>query len=78
VQIQPKQRSVLGELLPQRHAEVRTMTTPQVTLLLAIYHLEEMRTLRYRPSVLLQYFANQSVNESVLIGSLDAIAKKVN
>ena len=53
------------------------MTTAQATLLLAIHDLEEARTLRYRPSVLLQYFCNESVNSSPLISTLDAIAKKV-
>lgn len=54
------------------------MSAAQTTLLLAIYDLEETRTLRYMPSGLLQYFCNESVNQSTLIDCLDAIAKKVS
>ena len=57
--------------------EIRNMTTAQTTLLMAIYDLEEARTARFRPSVLLQYFCNESVNSSALIGCLHAIAQKV-
>ena len=78
-QIQSTQRAALSEYLPsQKHTyDIRTMTTAQTTLLMAIYDLEETRTLRYRPSVLLQYFCNESINSSTLIGCLDAIAHKV-
>lgn len=44
---------------------------------MAVYDLEETRTLRYRPSVLLQYFCNESINSSGLVGCLEAIAQKV-
>ena len=54
------------------------MTTPQTTFLLAIHDLEEARTLRYKPSGLLQYFCNVSVNDSNLISCLDNIAQKVS
>ena len=53
------------------------MSTPQTTLLLAIYDLEDARTLRCRPSGLLYYFCNESINQSILAGCLDAIAQKV-
>ncbi|KAK6909388.1 hypothetical protein I203_103405 [Kwoniella mangroviensis CBS 8507] len=77
--IQQSQRAALTQYLPhQRHSyDIRNMTTPQTTLLMAISDLEEARTMRYRPSVLLQYFCNESINESPLIGSLDAIAQKI-
>ena len=54
------------------------MTTAQTTLLMAIYDLEVTRTFRYRPSLLLQYFCNESINSSTLIGCLDAIAHKIS
>jgi phosphatidylinositol 4-kinase len=53
------------------------MTTAQTTLLMATYDLEEARTLQYQPSVILQYFCNESVNSSTLLPSLEAIANKV-
>lgn len=62
-----------------RHAaSIREMSAPQTTFLLAVYDLEEVRTLRHRPSRLMQYFANQSINDSALVGCLDAIAAKVS
>lgn len=53
------------------------MSAPQTILLLAIYDLEETRTLRYRPSGILFYFCNESVNSSILVSCLDAISQKV-
>lgn len=79
LQIQQKQRTELSELLPnQRHTyDIRNMTTAQTTLLIAIYDLEEARTLRCKPSVILAYFCNVSINENPLIGCLDAVAQRV-
>ncbi|WRT70200.1 uncharacterized protein IL334_007194 [Kwoniella shivajii] len=78
--IQQQQRNALSQYLPhQKHSyDIRNMTTPQTTLLMAIYDLEEARTIRYKPSVLLQYFCNESINESSLIGCLDAVAQKIS
>nr|XP_018260847.1 phosphatidylinositol 4-kinase [Kwoniella dejecticola CBS 10117]OBR83005.1 phosphatidylinositol 4-kinase [Kwoniella dejecticola CBS 10117] len=78
--IQQQQRNALSSYLPhQKHTyDIRNMTTPQTTLLMAISDLEEARTMRYRPSVLLQYFCNDSINESSLIGCLDAISQKIS
>lgn len=78
-QIQAKQRSSLSENVPHQRLsyDIRNMSTPQTTLLLAIYDLEETRALRFRPSNMLNYFCNESVNSSVLIGSLEAVAQKV-
>ncbi|WVR07656.1 hypothetical protein IAU60_004698 [Kwoniella sp. DSM 27419] len=77
--VQQTQRNALSERLPhQKYTyDIRNMTTPQITLLMAISDLEEARTLRNRPSVLLQYFCNDSINESPLVGCLDAIAAKI-
>ncbi|WVQ84613.1 hypothetical protein IAT38_006768 [Cryptococcus sp. DSM 104549] len=78
--VQQRQRAALTEYLPhQRHAyDIRAMTTPQTTLLMAIYDLEEARTLRHKPSVILHYFCNESINQSVLVGCLDAIMQKIS
>ncbi|ORY33464.1 hypothetical protein BCR39DRAFT_520273 [Naematelia encephala] len=74
-----RQRAILSDYLPhQKHVyEIRIMSAPQTTLLMAIHDLEEARTLRQRPSVMLQYFCNESINQSSLIGCLDAIASKL-
>ncbi len=45
--------------------------------MIAIHDLEDTRTIRFRPSGLLKYFCNESINQSNLIGCLDAIAQKV-
>ncbi|KAK8853241.1 hypothetical protein IAR55_003943 [Kwoniella newhampshirensis] len=78
--VQSRQRAALSEYLPnQRHSyDIRAMSTPQTTLLMAIYDLEEARTLRSRPSVLLHYFCNESINTSPLVGCLEAIAQKIS
>ncbi|KAK4686496.1 phosphatidylinositol 4-kinase A, partial [Tremellales sp. Uapishka_1] len=75
-----KQRNLLSECLTTQRLsyEIRNMTTPQTTLLLAIFDLEEARTIRNHPSVILQYFSNESVNTSTLIGCLDGIAAKLS
>lgn len=79
MQIQSQQRSALAERLSSNRSAgtIREMSTPQTTFLLAVYDLEEMRTLRHKPSRLMHYFANQSVTDSALVGTLDAIAAKV-
>lgn len=66
------------EYLPKGNYDIKAMTVPQLTLLTAIHDLEEMRTRKNAPSVMLHYFANDSVNQSNLIGSLEAIATKVS
>ena len=75
-----QQRATLAEYLPhQRIAyHIRTMSSPQVTLLLAVHDLEILRTARYRPSFLLQYFANESVNNSTLLAPMESIAGRVS
>ncbi|RXK35906.1 phosphatidylinositol 4-kinase [Tremella mesenterica] len=76
--IQQYQRSILPDYLPQRHSHhIRSMSVPQMTFLMAIYDLENLRTLRYRPSVLLQYFSNESVNNSLLHSPLEALGNKI-
>ncbi|KJE03847.1 phosphatidylinositol 4-kinase [Cryptococcus gattii NT-10] len=78
--IQRRQSAALNEYLPQQRQshDTRNLSTPQITFLMAVHDLEEMRTLRHRPSVILQYFCNVSLNTSSLIGCLDAIMQKVS
>lgn len=73
--IHSKLRSMLTEVVPSKfQSDIRGMSTPQLAFLLAINDLEEMRTLRYRPSTILQYFCNDSINRSVLVTPLTGIA----
>lgn len=72
-----RQRSQLAEILPAHSYEIKTFTLAQITLLQTIYIVEGMRTKLGTPSVLLAYFSNESINESVLVKPLDAIAGKV-
>jgi phosphatidylinositol 4-kinase len=73
-----KQRGHLADVLPAMANEVRSFSLPQVTLLLTIWELEGTRTRLGKPSGMLLYFCNDSLNESVLVKPLDAIAGKVS
>lgn len=75
--IHTKMKNLLAEVLPSQkyNTDIRNMSTPQMTLLVAIHDLEQMRTLRCRPSVILQYFSNDSVNKSIaVVGALTGIS----
>ncbi|GMK56681.1 hypothetical protein CspeluHIS016_0305210 [Cutaneotrichosporon spelunceum] len=77
--INNRMRRTLTELLPSsRHAsDIRNMSTPQVTLLIAINDLEEMRTMNLQPSVMLQYFTNTSVNKCAMLCPLTGISTRL-
>lgn len=72
-------RQTLSEILPSNRysSDIRNMSTPQLTMLVAINDLEEMRTLHLHPSVMLQYFTNDSVNKSAMIGPLTGISTRI-
>ncbi|BEJ13679.1 hypothetical protein CspHIS471_0308530 [Cutaneotrichosporon sp. HIS471] len=74
--INSRMRQTLTELLPStKHtSDIRSMSTPQLTLLIAINDLEEMRTMHLQPSVTLRYFMNDSVNKSAMFGPLTGIS----
>lgn len=72
-----RQRAALAELLPGHASEIKNFTLAQVTLLQTVHLVEGMRTRLGKPSTLLAYFCNESVNESHLSGPLDGIATKV-
>lgn len=72
-----RQRAQLSETLPGHAHEFKTFTLAQITLLQTILTVEGMRTKLGRPSLLLSYFSNESINESVLVKPLDSIATKV-
>lgn len=50
---------------------------PQVTFVQTVHDLEMLRTINGRPSVILGYFCNDSLNESSISTSLEAVADKV-
>ncbi|KAL1412783.1 Phosphatidylinositol 4-kinase stt4 [Vanrija albida] len=77
--IHHKMRVTLQELIPSTKytSDIRNMSTPQLTLLIAIHDLEQTRTLRNQPSVMLSYFCNESINKSPpIVGCLSGIANK--
>jgi phosphatidylinositol 4-kinase len=76
-QVLPQQRNSLTELLPKRANEIRNFSMPQATLVQTVHDLELLRTINGRPSVILDYFCNDSLNESPIAGCLEAVADKV-
>lgn len=78
--IQNRMRQTLTEILPSHKftSDIRNMSTPQVTMLIAINDLEEMRTVRFAPSVILDYFSNESINKSAMSGPLNGIAARLS
>lgn len=72
-----KRRSALSALIPALGADIRSLSLPQVTLLQTIYEVENRRSKLGRPSYLLAYFANESLNESELAKPLGALATKI-
>ncbi|BEI82759.1 hypothetical protein CcaverHIS002_0306270 [Cutaneotrichosporon cavernicola] len=77
--INSRMRQTLTEMLPStKHtSDIRNMSTPQLTLLIAINDLEEMRTMHLQPSVTLRYFMNDSVNKSAMFGPLTGISTRL-
>ncbi|KAJ9125427.1 hypothetical protein QFC22_000388 [Naganishia vaughanmartiniae] len=73
----PQQRNSLTELLPKRMNDIRNFSMPQATLVQTVHDLELLRTINGRPSVILGYFCNDSLNESPIAGCLEAVADKV-
>ncbi|KAJ9110206.1 hypothetical protein QFC20_003058 [Naganishia adeliensis] len=73
----PKQRNALAELIPKRANEIRNFSMPQVTLVQTVHDLEMLRTMNGRPSVILGYFCNDSLNDSPISTSLEAVADKL-
>jgi phosphatidylinositol 4-kinase len=73
-----KQRSVLSSCLTRQATVIKSLSLPQVTFLQTVHDVELMRMESGHPSVLLDYFCNESVNESEMLPVLDAIADKVS
>ncbi|PWN92771.1 hypothetical protein FA10DRAFT_298233 [Acaromyces ingoldii] len=71
------QRKSLATLIPSHASEVRSFGFPQVTFLNTIYSLECTRSSMGMPSMVLWYFVNEGLNNSSLVGSMEAIADKV-
>jgi hypothetical protein len=77
-QITLRQRQSLSTLVPKLGTEVRNLSLPQLVFLQTVHDLESLRIQADRPSVHLRYFANASLNDSVLARPLEIIADKVN
>ena len=71
------QRKALSGVIPTHASDVRSFSYAQVTFLSTIYDLECLRSRMGRPSMVLSYFTNEGLNNSALVGSMQAIADKV-
>ncbi|CDU24347.1 related to phosphatidylinositol-4-kinase [Sporisorium scitamineum] len=71
------QRKALSAVIPTHASDVRSFSYAQVTFLSTIYDLECLRSRMGRPSMVLSYFTNEGLNNSALVGSMQAIADKV-
>lgn len=71
------QRKFLDSVIPNQSSELRGLGFPQITFLNTIYQLESMRGAMGRPSMILWYFVNQGLNNSSLVGTMEAISDKV-
>ncbi|RUP48544.1 hypothetical protein BC936DRAFT_144422, partial [Jimgerdemannia flammicorona] len=69
-------RQNLTNYLPNL-SEIKSATFAQLVFLLSIYHIETMRSRMGSCTAVLQYFMNQGVNNSSLVGCIEAIADKV-
>ena len=68
----------MGKLIAHRHSEIRYLNSAQLIFLLAMYHVEVMRSSAGYPSNLPTYFVNQSVNENEnLIVCMESLCDKV-
>lgn len=72
-----QQRKTLAAVIPSHASEVRSFSFAQVTFLTTIYDLECARSSMGRPSMTLWYFVNEGLNNSALVGAMEAIADKV-
>ncbi|TFK30200.1 atypical/PIKK/PI4K protein kinase [Coprinopsis marcescibilis] len=71
-------RALLHHHLPMRHSEVRHLSSGQVVFVLAMYDVEKMRSAAGRPSSLVHYFTNDSLNEApTLIKCMESVAENV-
>lgn len=71
------QRKALSGVIPTHASEIRSFSYAQVTFLSTIYDLECLRSRMGRPSMVLSYFTNEGLNNSALVGAMQAIADKV-
>jgi hypothetical protein len=73
-----KHRSLLNKYLPYHHSETRSLSSGEVTLLLAMHDVEGMRATAGLPSSLVLYFTNSSINSrTALSACMEAMADKV-
>ena len=71
------QRKALSAVIPTHASDIRSFSYAQVTFLSTIYDLECLRSRMGRPSMVLSYFTNEGLNNSALVGAMQAIADKV-
>ncbi|ORY06106.1 hypothetical protein K493DRAFT_252236 [Basidiobolus meristosporus CBS 931.73] len=59
-----------------KSSEIRSLTFPQVAFLLAVYHIESIRSRMGNCAYILNYFANQGVASSNLLKYIEVIARQ--
>ncbi|ORX92254.1 hypothetical protein K493DRAFT_377181 [Basidiobolus meristosporus CBS 931.73] len=59
-----------------KNSEIRSLTFPQVAFLLAVYHIESIRSRMGNCAYILNYFANQGVASSNLLKYIEVIARQ--
>ncbi|EFI28353.1 atypical/PIKK/PI4K protein kinase [Coprinopsis cinerea okayama7 len=73
-----KHRALLTKYIPLRYSEIRYLSAGQAIFILSMYDIESMRSAAGRPSSLISYFINDSLNKHQgLSACMDAIAENV-
>ncbi|KAF9906504.1 phosphatidylinositol-4- kinase [Linnemannia zychae] len=70
-------RATLTSYLPGQAVAIKSLSSAKVVFLLSVYHVETLRSRHGDCSVVLKYFMNSGVNDSVLSTCLEAIADQV-
>jgi phosphatidylinositol 4-kinase len=73
-----KHRTLLNKHIPLRAHEIRTLSPGQIIFLLTLHEMESMRSSTGRPSSLVTYFLNESLNQNAGLSTcMESIAEKV-
>jgi phosphatidylinositol 4-kinase len=78
LQVISKHRNILHKYIALRASEIRALSPGYVIFLLAMHDMETMRSSGGRPSSLVTYFLNDSLNKNIGLGAcMESIAEKV-
>jgi phosphatidylinositol 4-kinase A len=77
-QVISKHRALLNKLIPLRHGDVRYLSNAQIIFVLSMHDIESMRSAAGRPSSLVSYFVNDSLNRHQSLNNcMDSVAENV-